>query len=78
VIFVDEGQRTSGECDWRDWGRRWRQDEVAFELAVFVDRSGAIDARVKAVVRAELGEHGAFGQQLGGGGGDKGLFASHE
>src|SRR6267378_3916291 len=47
------------------------EDEISLELALFVDRSGAVDAGVEAVIRAEFGEQGAFGEQLGGGGGDE-------
>src|SRR6202022_1563418 len=63
VIFVDEGQGSVGANAIGEIGvATGNQNEIALELAILVDGSRAINARMKTVVRAELGEHRAFGQ----------------
>ena len=47
------------------------QDEIALELTFFVERTKAIDAGMKAKVRAKLGEQSALRECFGGRGGDK-------
>jgi len=70
MVFVDKSQGAVGLNAIGEVGVATRhQDEVALELAFGIDRSGAVDARVKAIAGAELGEHGAFSQELRGGGG---------
>ena len=75
MIFVHEGERPVGLNAIRKIGiAAGHQDEVAFQRAVLVDRTGAIHASVEAVVGAEFGEDGAFGKELGGGGGNEKLL----
>ena len=72
VIFIHEGERAVGlDAIGKIGIAAGDEDEIAFQRAVRVDRAGAIDARVKAIVGAEFGEQGAFGENFRGGGRDE-------
>src|SRR5439155_3455374 len=49
------------------------QNQVAFQRAVFVDGTGAVDARMKSIARPQFCEHRALGQRFCGGSGHEKL-----
>src|SRR5205807_4326656 len=66
VIFIDKGESAVGLDAIRKIGiATGDEDEVALECAVFVDRTGAVDARVEPVIGTELREQRAFGEDFG-------------
>jgi len=74
VVFIDEGESAVGLDAIRKIGiATGDEDEVTFECAVLVDSAYAVDARMEAVIGAELGEEGAFGEDFRGGSGHEHL-----
>ena len=75
VVFINEGEGAIGlNAVGKIWVATGDEDEVAFERAVLVDRSGAEDVRVEAEVRAQFREQGTFGEDFGGGRGNEQLI----
>jgi len=63
VIVVHKGERAVGLNAIRKIGvAAGNEDEVAFQRAMFVDRPGAIDVRVKAIVGTKFRKDRAFGK----------------
>ena len=72
MILIDKGESAVGLDAVRKIGiAAGDEDEIAFQFAFRIYWAGAIDAGMKAVVRAQFGEERAFGENFRSGGGDE-------
>src|SRR2546426_8450865 len=75
MILIDKGESAVGLDAVRKIGiAAGDEDEIAFQFAFRIYWAGAIDAGMKAVVRAQFGEERAFGENFRSGGGDGKVF----
>src|SRR6266850_605262 len=70
VVLIDKGEGAVGLDAIRKIGiSAGDENEIALQLPFRIDRTRAIDAGMKTVVRAQFGEERAFGKDFRGGGG---------
>ena len=75
MVVIFKRQRSIGLDALREvWIAAGHQNKIAFERAAGINRSGAVNARVKSVIRPEQLKRRALGKQFGSGGGREKLL----